>query len=244
MNLIANATGENFFEMGLAVVGAFLGVLILRAINRKVNVFTRGTVSFMLTALIIFTAVDTVAIMNGIRNNQTTARSLADHHTVTSIVCSWIDQGADLAAHQVSGDLNQETLISDLRAAEEDIAIELERKNARGETMGDLKLVALSVDRYGRIDGMSRHSRRFDFKALVDDGASYHRVEGRVSIRHRGENGISIVNFKSGIDKAFNDSPRLVANAYSGADSYRSDNYHLDSRRGYLIRRNLSPKDD
>lgn len=245
MNPIVNATGEDVIGIGLALVGAFFGVLILRALNRKFQIFSRGTVSFMLTVLIIFTAVDTVAIMNSIRNNQSTVRSLADHHTVTSIVQAWIDEGAKLAAHQIDGESNQLTLLADFEAAEEEIESTLDRKNAHAESLDGLKLVSLSVDRYGHMEIGSRRSRRFTFRALLDDGRDYHWLQGGISIRHRGDDkGIGVANFKGSLQESSVGSANQIAYKFYHASSYKSDEYQLDSRRRKLMRLVKLDKDD
>ncbi len=228
---------EQGLYLGAALIGAILLVFLLKGLNRRLHIFTKGTVSFILFVLIVFTTVDTISILNGVRNSQNSAKSAAGLETTTSFVLAWLNSGRQIATHQLSSEGDRAYLLEKLNEIEDNVTVSLERLNSRSEKMADLKLVALHVNPRSRFDGPRFDRKRYEYTALLDDGNSFHRLQGRVSIKESRNNKINIASITGNLSRNFPAAKRQVASIYEAAESFQSPDYQCDSTKRRLYRR-------
>ncbi len=221
----------------LFFAGAFVLVLVLRAINKKLHVFSKGTVSFILAVLIIFTTVDAIQILNGIKISEKDSRSLAASQTIGSIVYTWLNQGAEMAAHQVSRQEDRGYVLEQLKNIEASVVTELEDKNAAAGTLADLQLVSLNVDRYGYPRNPWTNDKSYGFTALLDDGEKFHEFTGDVSVDSHSSSKISITTIKGELHRTVSKESGVAAAAYRNANAYKSDAYFVGGRGLNLVKK-------
>ena len=219
-------SGEGVLLLLVGLVGALLLVIILRWINRSCRLFTRGTVSFIVAFLLAFTVIDTLIILNEIKINQSSTREGALRRTVANTLTTWLTQGAEAAAQKLDTPEERQELLDSLRSVEKDVAMELARRNAQGEDLSSLNLVALQVDehRHRSFPVIGHESLRF--RALLDDGLGYIELKGeaRVAGGERGQ--WTILGVRGAVERSWDSgSDRDLVQAFERANAFQDEEY-------------------
>ena len=163
---------------------AFLAlfVLLLPFLQRRLRIFSRGTVAFIVSALMIFTVVDGINVLNGIRNSESRIRREARENAVTNLYRTWIQEGSAAALAQLpSGVVETSVDAVQLQAFEATIEGELGRLGSPAKRFNDLKLVSIEVQRTGMWGNWGDYEH-WNVEILVDDGARFHILAGDVRV--------------------------------------------------------------
>ncbi len=238
----------NDFEPGLAwilggaLVALLLFFLVLPYLQRRLRIFSRGTIAFMISALMAFTVVDGIIHLNEIRNSESRLRERARFSTVSSLLQSYFNGGPEAAIEQVPYGLHRDALAESLRVFESDIVEELLDRNSPAESTRDLRLVSLDVGRElvrrTRLLNPAHYrgnGQDWGFLAVIDDGESLIEVEGLVRLSLDGE-AVSVMDLRGKLGKSHDRHDRAPARLFQRARAYANADYAVVSDpRGTIL---------
>lgn len=229
------AADSNVITLVLVVVGGAALFGLLRRIDRRLNVFTRGTVGFMAFALVTFTAISVFVMLHDVKLEEQHARAVARRRAVQGAVLGWMNGGEDAVSAEF-----RSTFAEDLSDIEMDVARGIREETGKECSFGDLELIALDVDRRPRIDRFRsalkwQAHHHWNYEAVFRDGASgeLHRVRGKIYSTDPHEGGFVITGVDGGLVERGSNHDRYCMAAIRRAAVYRSptfDHEALESR--------------
>jgi hypothetical protein len=212
-----------------------VAILVLWFLQKKLKIFSRGTIAFMVLSLMIFTAVDIVSIMNEIRNTEHHIRTKARRNTVNSLIHAWVKDGPEAAANQLSEINDRNQVLDRLKALSKKINEDLADRNSSAENLQGTELVAISIKRSNFLRNFVSQTG-YSYEALLDDGQNYHHLKGRVYVENEGMRSIVVADMDGALSRFKERDDRSHYNLFNQSVAYRNASYRRLSGEKRLIK--------
>lgn len=214
------------------------GVGLLFLLNRRLRIFTRGTVAFMISALMIFTVIDGLDYLNDIKLNENHLREAARQRTVSSLLQTFLTSGPDAAGDQAPIGSYQEALVAQLKALEAELDRALVETKSPARSLRELKLVALDVGR-----NLVPNRRRFapshyvsgddwGYAALLDDGVNFILIQGFARLAGSRSRAVEIRDVDGRLEQTYGRTDLRAISQFNRQQVFKNADYVLAARKG------------
>lgn len=242
------ASGINIFALILVVTGGLAAFALLRFLHKKLHVFTRGTVSFMVLALVGFTIISVLTMLHDVKLDEERARGFARRRAVHGALLGWLGDEEGAASREFRANFSE-----DIEDIEKQISRDVKSvvKKSCCPEFDDLHLVALDVDwrpttAYvnSAINWQRRHC--WDYEAVFhdEDSGDLHRIRGKVITTDPKNDGFVITGVQGKLAKPDRNHFRRCLRLIDGARVFREASYNssgleakvsreLRSKRGF-----------
>ena len=175
--------------LGAAGVAA---VLLLIVLQKHLRIFTRGTVTFMATVVMVATVISLVDLGNDVRNREHSARDRGRRAVGANFVRNWLDRDDALLVRK-STDRSSRRIRTDLDRADKQLCESLSRSGVISGAAGscDTPLDAACLDKFRLVSLNVLESHRFHpsdfgrpqwkFEALLAADDVMMRIKGHVA---------------------------------------------------------------
>lgn len=221
----------------IALLGLIIGGLVLfgllRFLNRRLRIFTRGTVTFMVVSLVAFTVISVLSMLHDIQLDEDRAREFARRRVVHGAALGWLGGRVTPASRQFEDDFEED--IDDL---EDEILEEIrEIRGCCSADFDDLELVALDIDWRPSRDyvGSALHRQRrhsWDYDAVMHDSCrdEYHRIKGRIYTSNPRGEGFVISGVKADLVDRGRSHHRICERLMSIANVFREERKSITAK--------------
>ncbi len=230
----------------LAVAAGISVFWILRFLQRRLRLFTRGTVTFMIVTLMVTTALSTFDYLHQIRRREEKLAIEMRQRAAATFLTSWIQGDRDQALMSPFVDSTTRARLTEkVNAVEGEVAEFLRSVDSQAETLDDLELVAIDMDSYPSVHWLSLrnpHRERWKFSVLFHDGNRYILVNGHIETQPPSEDlALKDATTVEDIDAEILDGNRVptsvVAKCWRWGRLYQSPEHHYDYAAHRLTRR-------
>ena len=221
-----------------SLVALVIFVLLLPLLQRRFRIFTRGTISFMVAALMIFTLADGFLYLHDIRNQEDALKERARFTSVASLIQTFLEQGPTAAIDQLPRNDYREAVAESLRELDRDLAEEFGELGDAADGAARVQLVALDVGRnlVHKLRLLNpRHygpGEEWGFEALVDDGRRWHLVQGVARVIPDLDGGALVIDVSGKHGQDYDRGDDRAARLFLAARAYRSPVYGCSVLRG------------
>ncbi|HGY92059.1 MAG TPA: hypothetical protein ENK43_12890 [Planctomycetes bacterium] len=230
----------------LVVAGGIVAFWVLRFLQRRLRLFTRGTVTFMIVTLMVTTALSTFDYLHQIRRREEKLAIEMRQRAAATFLTSWIQGDRDGALMSPFVDeATRSHLTGKVSAIEDGMADFLQSVGSPAKTMRELELVAIDMDSYPSVHWLSLgnpHRERWKFSVLFYDGDRYILLDGHIETQPPSEDlAIKDATTVEDIDGKILDGKKvptsIVAKCWRWGRLYQSPAHHYDYAAHRLARR-------
>ncbi len=230
----------------LAVAGGIVAFWVLRFLQRRLRLFTRGTVTFMIVTLMVTTALSTFDYLHQIRRREEKLAIEMRQRAAATFLTSWIEGDRDQALMSPFVDGATRSRLTDkVSVVEDDVGKFLQSVDSSAKTMGELELVAIDMDSYPSVHWLSMRNprrERWKFSVLFYDGSRYILLDGHIETQPPSEDlAVKDATTVEDIDAQILDGNQVptsvVAKCWRWGRLYKSPAHHYDYAAHRLMRR-------